>query len=123
MQVDLEPLPHPGGDGPGRAPGAALNILPRPANIDISDNDDDNDSDDDSDNDSDNGPSDYNFAIKTLRINLDLGFWISSEQKRQVIIEKISDAALSFVTRSEMLLCCVCCKQPEPTINNFQVNF
>ena len=33
VEVDLEPLPHPGGDGLGRAPGAALQVLPRPAHI------------------------------------------------------------------------------------------
>mgnify|MGYP001489310517 FL=1 len=70
VQVDLEPLAHPRGYLESGTPGSALDILASSANIVNND-----------------------YHHQTTKHAADkLGFWISYGQKRQVIIEKISDA-------------------------------
>ena len=72
VEVDLEPLAHPGGYLESGTPGSALDILASSANI---------------------VNNDYHQQTTKPAAAADkLGFWISSGQKRQVIIEKISDA-------------------------------
>ena len=89
VQVDLEPLAHPGGYLESGTPGSALDILASSANIVNND-----------------------YHHQTTQSAADkLGFWISSGQKRQVIIEKISDAE-SYSLKLKMLLRCVrCCEK------------